>query len=64
MLHPHGSPFSAVLRTMRRSSDSIPSASPKGGGWHTKQAEMPSPEVTLPGSFAAAHSPVPPVERP
>ena len=41
-----------------------PSASPKGGGWHTMKAEMPSPGVFLPGSFAAAPSPDLPVGRP
>lgn len=64
MDHPFGSSFSAVYGTMRGLSDFVPSASPRGGGWHTEQAEMPSPEVVLPGSFIAAHSPVLPAERP
>jgi len=64
MHHPRGPSVSTVFGPMRRPSDSIPGASPKGGGWHTTQAEMPSPEVTLPGSFVAAHSPDLPAERP
>ena len=47
-----------------RSSGSSPSASYRGGAWHTMKAEMPSPGVFLPGSFAAAPSPAPPVGRP
>lgn len=37
------------------------SASSKGGEWRTKQAEVPSPEVTLPGPFVAPPSPDLPV---
>ena len=33
-----------------------PSASPRGGGWHTVQAEMTPSAVTPPGPFAARHS--------
>ena len=36
-------------------------ASSKGGDWRTKQAEMQSPEVTLPGPYDMRPSPVLPV---
>jgi|ETNmetMinimDraft_26_1059896.scaffolds.fasta_scaffold50832_2 hypothetical protein len=46
--HPLGSTFaSRIVNAEKTVSVSVPSASPKGGGWHTKQAEMPSPEVTF-----------------
>ena len=59
-----GSPSVTALLTERGSSGSTPSASCRGGVWHTMQAEMPSPRVFLPGSFAAAPSPDLPVGRP
>ena len=37
------------------------SASSRGGDWRTKQAEVPSPEVTLPGPYDMPPSPVLPV---
>ena len=61
---PNGSPAITALLPERRSSESTLSASCRGGGWHTMKAEMPSPGVFLPGSFAAAPSPEPPVRRP
>ena len=61
---PNGSPAVTALLPERRSSESTPSASCRGGGWHTMKAEMPSPGVFLPGSFAADPSPVLPVGRP
>jgi hypothetical protein len=60
----NGSPAVTVCLLERRSSGSTSSASPRGGGWHTMPAETPSPGVFLPGSFAAAPSPDPPVGRP
>lgn len=59
-----GSPAITASSPERESSDSTPSASLKGGSWHTLKAEMPSPGVILPGSFAAAPSPDLPVGRP
>lgn len=61
---PNGSPVVPACLSERRSSDSTPSASCRGGVWHTMKAEMPSPGVFLPGSFAAAPSPDLPVGRP
>jgi hypothetical protein len=61
---PNGSPAITVSLLERRSSGSTPSASRKGGRWHTIKAETPSPGVFLPGSFVAAPSPDPPVGRP
>jgi len=61
---PNGSPAVTASLLERRSSGSTPSASCRGGGWHTMKAEMPSPGVSLPGSFAADPSPEPPVGRP
>ena len=61
---PNGSPAITAWLPERRSSESTPSASRRGGVWHTMKAEMPSPGVSLPGSFAAAPSPDLPVERP
>ena len=61
---PNGSPAITALLPERRSSGSTPSASCRGGGWHTMKAEMPSPGVFLPGSFAADPSPDLPVGRP
>jgi hypothetical protein len=59
-----GSPAVTAWLPERRSSGSTPSASSKAGGWHAMKAEMPSPGVFLPGSFAAAPSPDLPAERP
>ena len=59
-----GSPAVTVLLPERRSSGSTPSASRRGGVWHTMKAEMPSPGVFLPGSFAAALCPDLPAGRP
>ena len=59
-----GSPAITVLLPERRSSESTPSASCRGGGWHTMKAEMPSPRVFLPGSFAADPCPDLPAGRP
>ncbi len=61
---PNGSPAITALLPERGSSGSTPSASYRGGDWHTMKAEMPSPGVSLPGSFAAAPSPDLPVRRP
>ena len=61
---PNGSLAVTVSLPERRSSGSTPSASYRGGVWHTMKAEMPSPGVSLPGSFAADPSPEPPVGRP
>ena len=61
---PNGSPAITALLPERRSSESTPSASRRGGVWHTMKAEMPSPGVFLPGSFAAAPSPDLPAGRP
>ena len=36
-------------------------ASSRGGDWRTKQAEVPSPKVTLPGPYDMPPSPVLPV---
>ena len=36
----------------------------RGGNWHIQQAAMPSPEVTLPGSFVTALLPDLPVGQP
>ncbi len=41
-----------------------PNASSKGGDWRPTKAEVPSPEVTLPGPFATAPSPDLPVAPP
>lgn len=59
----NGSPPVTALLVERESSDSTPSASFKGGNWHPMKAEMPSPGVFLPGSFAVSPSPDPPVDR-
>ena len=61
---PNGSPAITALLPERRSSESTPSASCRGGGWHTMKAEMPSPGVFLPGSFAADPCPDLPAGRP
>jgi hypothetical protein len=61
---PNGSPAVTALLPERRSSGSTPSASCRGGAWHTMKAEMPSPGVFLPGSFAAAPCPDLPAGRP
>jgi hypothetical protein len=58
-----GSPAVAVFLPRKKSSDSTPSASRRGGVWHTTKAEMPSPGVFLPGSFVAAPSPDLPAGR-
>ena len=42
----------------------IPSASFKGGNWRTRQAAVPTPEVSLPGPFTTMPSPVPPTAPP
>jgi hypothetical protein len=42
----------------------IPGASSKGGDWRTKQAEVLSPEVSLPGSFVTVPSTAHPLEPP
>jgi hypothetical protein len=59
-----GSPAITALLPRRGSSGSIPSASSKGGGWHPMKAEMPSPGVSLLGSFATAPPPDLPVGQP
>ena len=61
---PNGSPAITALLPERRSSRSTPSASCRGGVWHTMKAEMPSPGVFLPGSFTAAPCPDSPAGRP
>ena len=63
MHHPRGPP--PVIRSAggERTSEFL-SASSRGGDWRTTKAEVPSPGVSLPGSFATAPSPVPPVGRP
>jgi hypothetical protein len=61
---PSGSPAVTAFLPGRGSSGSTPRASSKGGGWHTMKAEMPSPGVSLLGSFAAAPSPDLPVGQP
>ncbi len=61
---PNGSPAETASLPARRSSGSTPSASCRGGVWHTMKAEMPSPGVFLPGSFAAAPYPASPAGRP
>ena len=40
----------------RREDQVIPSASSRGGDWRTKQAEVLSPGVSLPGSFVTIPS--------
>jgi hypothetical protein len=42
---------------MGREVRTLVSASSRGGEWRTKQAEMPSPEVTPPGPFVTPPSP-------
>jgi hypothetical protein len=59
-----GSPSVTASLSERGASGSPPSASRRGGVWHTMKAEMPSPGVFLPGSFAAAPCPDPPAGRP
>ena len=61
---PNGSPAITAWLPERRSSESTPSASRRGGVWHTMKAEMPSPGVFLPGSFTAAPCPDLPLGRP
>ncbi len=61
---PNGSPAITAWLPERRSSESTPSASRRGGVWHTMKAEMPSPGVFLPGSFAADPCPDLPAGRP
>jgi len=61
---PNGSPAITALLPERRSSESTPSASRRGGVWHTMKAEMPSPGVFLPGSFTADPCPDLPAGRP
>ena len=61
---PNGSPAITALLPERRSSRSTPSASRRGGVWHTMKAEMPSPGVFLPGSFTTAPCPDSPAGRP
>lgn len=61
---PNGSPAITAWLPERRSSESTPSASRRGGVWHTMKAEMPSPGVSLPGPFDTLPSPVLPVETP
>ena len=63
MLHPRGSPL-LTASAAERGHWGVPYASSKGGDWRPTQAEMPSPEVSLPGPFATVPSPDPPVEPP
>lgn len=51
------SAYPVVGREVRTPAD----ASSKGGDWRITQAEMPSPEVTLPGPFVTPPSPDLPV---
>jgi hypothetical protein len=64
MYHPMGPAPVTEFPVLGRSAGRIPSASFKGGNWHTLEAEMLSPEVVPPGSFVTAPSPDSPVERP
>ena len=52
-----GSPPVTVFPATREVSGGLPSASSKGGAWHTRQAEVPPPGVSLPGPIVTLPSP-------